>query len=91
MPDVLRVKGDLLLSIDVENAKRCYLDAIKKAKEINSKSYELCCTIRICSLLRDQGNKQEAKRILSDAYNWFTEGFETGDLKAAKALLEELS
>jgi len=41
-------------------------------------------------LLQNQGKKEEARKLLADIYGWFTEGFDTADLKAAKALLEEL-
>jgi adenylate cyclase len=45
----------------------------------------------LCRLWQAQGRKEEARRLLSEIYGWFTEGFDTADLKDAKALLEELS
>ncbi len=50
---------------------------------------ELRATVSLARLLRDTNRRDEARAMLADIYNWFTEGFDTADLKDAKALLEE--
>jgi predicted ATPase len=60
------------------------------ARKQGAKSWELRATISLARLLGRQGRRQEAFILLSDIYNWFTEGFDTADVKDAKALLEEL-
>ncbi len=54
-------------------------------------SLKSCKTVAIKRVNRDQGKRQEAHNLLAPVYDWFTEGFDTPDLKEAKALLEELS
>jgi len=58
---------------------------------MEAKSLELRATTSLARLLRDTGRGGEARAMLSEIYNWFTEGFDTADLKDAKALLDELS
>ncbi|NOT58497.1 MAG: hypothetical protein HOP18_28205, partial [Deltaproteobacteria bacterium] len=72
-------------------AEECFLQAIAVAQEQHAKSWELRASTSLARLWQSQGKKTEAHRLLSDVYNWFTEGFDTKDLKEAKALLEELS
>ena len=55
-----------------------------------SRSMKLRATTSLAPLLAKQGRRDEARSMLADIYNWFTEGFDTADLKDAKALLEEL-
>jgi predicted ATPase len=57
---------------------------------MSAKAWELRATITLARLLERQGKRDEARAMLSEIYNWFTEGFDTADLKDAKALLEEL-
>jgi predicted ATPase len=57
---------------------------------MNAKSWELRATMSLARLLRDTDRRIEARSMLANIYNWFTEGFDTADLKDAKALLEEL-
>jgi predicted ATPase len=52
---------------------------------------ELRAAVSLCRLWQGQGKKEEARRILAEIFNWFTEGFNTGDLNEAKALIEKLS
>ena len=52
---------------------------------------ELQAAMSLCRLWQTQGKKEEARQMLVEIYGWFTEGFETGDLRAARALLQELS
>jgi predicted ATPase len=68
------------------SAPRVKLRAAKK-----SKSWELRTTTSFARLLAKQGKREEARTMLADIYGWFTEGFDTADLKDAKALLDELS
>jgi predicted ATPase len=65
--------------------------AIAIAREQGAKTFELRATVSFARLLRDTNRRDEARAMLSDIYNWFTEGFDTADLKDAKALLDELS
>ena len=56
-----------------------------------AKSFELRAVTSLSGLLKGQGRREEARRTLGDIYGWFTEGFDTADLREARALLEELS
>jgi len=92
-PEVHRLKGELLL-LDVGReieAKACFQRAIEVAKKQKAKGWELRATLSLCRLREKQGKGEQAHRRLAKIYNWFTEGFETPDLKEAKALLEALS
>jgi adenylate cyclase len=89
-----RVKGELLLKQDVSNsaeAQSCFQRAIEIAEKQSAKSLELRATISLARLLAQQDRRDEARTMLADIYNWFTEGFDTADLKEAKALLNELA
>jgi tetratricopeptide (TPR) repeat protein len=93
LSEVLRIKGELLLlnnASDSNKAEQCFRKAIDVAKEQRAKWAELSSTISLARLLRDKGHADEARPMLADIYNWFTEGFDTADLKDAKALLDEL-
>jgi predicted ATPase len=57
---------------------------------MQAKAWELRATISLARLLDTQGRRDEARTMLADIYNWFTEGFDTADLKDAKALIDEL-
>ena len=70
--------------------EECFLKAIDIARKQQAKSWELRASISLARLWQQQGKKAEAHKLLSDVYNWFTEGFDTKDLQEAKALLEEL-
>ncbi len=89
-----RLKGELLLKLELDDKatpEEYFLQAIDIAKEQEAKSLELRATISLSRLWHEQGKVLEAKQLLSTIYNWFTEGFDTADLKAAKALLADLS
>ena len=58
---------------------------------MGAKSFELRATTGLARLLRDTNRRDEARALLADIYNWFTEGFDTADLKDAKALLDQLN
>jgi predicted ATPase len=87
-----RVRGDLLKAVDdLAGAEHSYQQAIAVAKRQSAKMFELRASTRIARLRRDQGKRDEARDLLAPVYGWFTEGFDTRDLKEAKALLEELA
>ncbi len=88
----LFAKGDALRAMDREGeAGRCFLDAIDVARSQSAKSWELRAATRLARLWHSQGKTTEARDLLDPVYGWFTEGFDTADLKDAKALLDELS
>jgi predicted ATPase len=92
-PDIYRLKGELLLKQNNSNAaeaQSCFERAIEIARTQSAKSQELRATMSLARLLA-QDKRDEARAMLADIYGWFTEGFDTADLKDAKALLEELS
>ncbi len=89
-----RIKGELLLNQNPTNeheAEGCFRSAIEIAQRQSAKSWELRATTSLARLLAKQGHPDEARSMLAEIYNWFTEGFDTADLKDAKALLDELS
>jgi len=89
-----RLKGELLLIKDpgnVAEAERCLRTAIDIGRQQSAKLFELRATVSLARLLKRQGEADEARHMLAEIYGWFTEGFDTADLKDAKALLEELS
>ena len=83
-----------MLGHDTANAaaaEQSFHTALEISREQRAKSWELRATTSLGRLLRDTGRRDEARAMLTEIYNWFTEGFDTADLKDAKALLEELS
>ncbi len=88
-----RLKGELLRlnhpDQEVE-AERCLRTAIDVARRQRARSFELRATTSLAGLLAKQGQRDEARAMLSEIYGWFTEGFEFADLKDAKALLDDL-
>jgi len=92
--ELYRVKGELLLAQDDSNADQaesCFQRAINIARKQSAKSLQLRATASLARLLARRGRRDEANAMLAEIYNWFTEGFDTADLKEAKALLDELS
>jgi predicted ATPase len=89
--EVHRLKGELLLKQDASEARICLQRAIDIARKQGARSPELRATTSLARLLAREGRPDEARTILTEIYNWFTEGFDTADLKDAKALLDELS
>jgi tetratricopeptide (TPR) repeat protein len=90
--EIYRVKGELLLeSRRSSEAETCFRRAIEIARRQSAKSLELRAATSLSRLLQKQGKKEEARQSLVEIYGWFTEGFDTADLKDAKALLDELS
>ncbi len=92
--EVHRVKGDLLLSRSAKNtaeAEASYEQAIAVARRQSAKSPELRAATSLARLWHKQGKAAEARALLAPVYDWFTEGFDTADLKDARTLLDELS
>ena len=91
-PNILTYRGTLRLEQGhSELAETDFREAMALAQKMTAKAFELRATISLARLLASQGRRDEARTMLSEIYNWFTEGFDTADLKDAKALLEELS
>jgi predicted ATPase len=91
--ELRRLEGELRSAqgaspADVES---CFEQALATARGQSAKSFELRASISLARLRRDQGKHAEARALLAPVYGWFTEGFDTRDLKEAKALLDELS
>jgi class 3 adenylate cyclase/tetratricopeptide (TPR) repeat protein len=72
-------------------AEACFLEALELARSRRAKSWELRTITSLARLLRDTGRREEAFKQLAKVYNWFTEGFDTADLKDARTLLDQLS
>jgi class 3 adenylate cyclase/predicted ATPase len=90
-PELYRLEGDLLLAsvgIPQDRVERCYQSALGLARRQEAKSWELRAAMSLARLLRDRGHRDEAREVLAPIYGWFTEGFDTPDLKEAKALLD---
>ena len=88
--ELFRLRGELK-SADPVEAEADFYRALRVARSQNARSLELRATMSLARLLRDTNRRDEARAMLAEIYNWFTEGFDTADLKDAKALLDELS
>ena len=98
-----RMKGELLQlqegkyqkakgkNKEVSEAETCFRHATDMSRQQGAKSLELRAVMSLSRLWQQQGKKDEARKLLQEIYSWFTEGFDTADLKEAKALLKELS
>jgi tetratricopeptide (TPR) repeat protein len=90
-PEHLRLRGTLRLTQgQPELAEADFREAIVLAQQMSAKAWELRAAMSLARLLAQQGHRDAARIMLAEIYNWFTEGFDTADLKEAKALLEEL-
>jgi len=92
--EVHRVRGEIQLKYDpasIAPAEDAFLKAIAVAREQKARSFELRAAMSMARLWRDQGKPQQARELLAPVYGWFTEGFDTLDLKEAKALLDALA
>jgi predicted ATPase len=86
-----RLRGDLLMrAAQVAEAEVAWRQALAVAREQRAKLWELRAATSLAHLWRDQGNQAAACNVVSPVYDWFTEGFDTPDLKHARALLDEL-
>jgi predicted ATPase len=93
-PELHRLHGELLLQQSLDNqveAEACFHKALDIARNQQAKSFELRAATSLARLWHQQGKRDEARQVLGDVYGWFTEGFETADLKDAKALLDALA
>ncbi len=91
LPGVLWQRGDVHQRRgDEPRADRDFRETIAVARRMGSKAFELRATTSLARLLAKHGKRDEARTMLAEIYNWFTEGFDTADLKDAKALLDEL-
>jgi predicted ATPase len=91
--EVYRMAGEIALQSPVRDAAKAeafFVRALAVARAQQAKSWELRAAMSIARLFRDQGKRDQARDLLAPVYNWFTEGFDTLDLKEAKALLGEL-
>ena len=87
------IEGALLLrqdGSDIEGAETAFREALAVARDQQAKSWELRAATSLAKLWRDHDKRREARDLLSPVYDWFTEGFDTLDLKEAKALLDDL-
>jgi predicted ATPase len=92
--EVHRIAGEVALKSrrpDTEKAEKYFEHALSVARAQQAKSWELRAAMSMARLWRDQGKPQQARELLAPVYGWFTEGFDTLDLKEAKALLDELA
>jgi predicted ATPase len=91
--EVHRIAGEIALKSlapGPEEAEAYFDHALAVARQQRAKSWELRAAMSMARLWRDQGKRQQARELLAPVYGWFTEGFDTLDLKEAKALLDEL-
>jgi predicted ATPase len=92
--DIHRIAGEIALMSpkrDAAKAEACFERALAVARAQQAKSWELRAATSIARLWRDQGKGDEARELLAPIYGWFTEGFETFDLKQARTLLTEVA
>jgi adenylate cyclase len=92
--EIRRLRGELLLSrsdASADDARACFEQALDIARDQNARSLELRAAMSLARLWRDQGKLAEANVLLAPIHDWFTEGFDTADLKEAKSLLDKLS
>jgi predicted ATPase len=99
LAELYRIKGELLLmraeetmidgkSVDASEAEACFHESIRIAQQQNAKAYELRARMSLSRLYQNQNKHQEARNVLAQIYNSFTEGFDTADLLEAKTLLD---
>jgi len=89
-----RLRGDALVKAGAASpseAESCFHSAIKIARQQQAKSFELRAVMSLARLWRQEGRLEDGRAILAGIYGWFTEGFDTADLKDARVLLDELS
>ena len=85
--------GDLLLkqNSNTAEAQSCLQRAIQIARKQSGRSWELRATMSLARLLRDTNRRDEARAMLAEIYNWFTEGFDTADVKKLQPMLVQLA
>jgi predicted ATPase len=93
-PELHRIAGTIALKQaepDAAAAQKHFERALTVARQQQAKCWELRAAMSLARLWRSQAKPQQARELLAPVYGWFTEGFDTRDLKEAKALLEELA
>jgi predicted ATPase len=93
-PELLRLEGELRLAVspaDLAGTLDCFRRAIEIARRQEARSWELRAALSLARVLAAEGEREEARRTLADVYTSFNEGFDTADLREARALLEELA
>jgi tetratricopeptide (TPR) repeat protein len=88
--ELVRIKGKVLLAQNGASTEECFHQALHIAREQGARSWELRAATTLARLWCDEGRRKEAHELLAPIYAWFTEGFDTADLKQAKVLLERL-
>jgi predicted ATPase len=94
MPELLRVKGHLLLAMPqpkVVDAETCLAQSLELSRRQGTRAFELRAAVDLATLLADRGERERARELLQPVYEEFTEGFDMADLKAAEKLLADLS
>jgi predicted ATPase len=92
--ELYRLRGDALVKervVSLSEAESCFHRAIEIARQQQAKSFELRAVVSLARLWQQQGEREEGLAMLADIYGWFTEGFDTADLKDARVLLDDLS
>jgi len=88
------LRGIMLLqrsgSYAVAEAENCFLSSLRIARQQDAKSWELSAAISLARLWCEQGKRRDARDLLKPVYDWFTEGFDTADLREAEAVLHGL-
>jgi len=91
-PEAIRIRGELRFRLrENKAAERDFREAVALARQIGGRAWELRSAMNLARMLRLRGDLVEARSVLEPLYSSFTEGFDTADLKDAKALLTELS
>ena len=92
--EIARLRGVVALSLNpsaTQQAKKCFSEAMEIARGQSIRSFELRSAMDLARLWQSEGKNKAAFDLVSNIYNWFEEGFDTADLQAAKALLNELA
>ena len=93
-PELYRIKGEFLLAESVRHeaeAEACFQRAYTLARNHDARSLELRAAVSLGRLWQKQAKTLEARRLLNESYDWFSEGFDTRDLREAKTVLDKLS
>ena len=93
-PEFHRLRGELLLAragADEADAEAAFRQAVDAARAQGARAWELRAAVSLSRLWQRQGKRDEARRLVEDIHSWFTEGFDTADLQAARCRLDELA
>lgn len=90
-PELLRLSGEIAAIDAADTAETLFHQALSKSRSMQAKSWELRCATSLARFMSDNGEAETAKGILKPIYSWFTEGFDTPDLKEAKSLLDGMN